>query len=518
MSSKFFDHDLPHSKVKRRILKGILQAFFGIHFSSFPKFKKNKKVGEFSVTYFDAFSGPGRFDLSDENCKNYLQTLNNDETVPWPGQTLEEDDSEYGSPIIAVHNAVVLTNRLLNRAKKNPDLLKRAPDAMKMAKFVLVEKDADFLRVLIAMVIERFEISNFTLVHELHEKRNDVDVIIRDFQREVEIEGRLLTFIMRVEFINENVENIPIKEFLPRSRPLFSFVDPFGIKSIPMKMMENLIGPKKYLLINLNVQAINRSCKGNEEVINNLYADDSWLELRSIEETNPKLEQFTNLYEEKLKSMRRPFTTTGRFYLKKGKSDPYVNFIFSLVFVSQGYNMLNKIKSKFMINMQEKFLPEFSDYYFHSDKEVPLGRKTTDEDEARVIFQYFKGQKKVPLYKIKIFVLEETPFPYHAKALKWLEDNRWITNVDENGGPKRKGKEFCHEVSFWPKQNAVRKKTGDCWLVDFATEESAILEPTPMPTTGKKKKDKSNKTNDVKKAEKYLSSVAEEQIKEEWNL
>ena len=72
----------------------------------------------------------------------------------------------------------------------------------------------------------------------------------------------------------------------------------------------------------------------------------------------------------------------------------------------------------------------FTDFYHNNNYPAPApGRKTDKKEEADNIFQEFHGQQNVLLGKVKQFVIEATPYPFHARALRVLEKDGRLTDV-----------------------------------------------------------------------------------------
>ena len=93
-----------------------------------------------------------------------------------------------------------------------------------------------------------------------------------------------------------------------------------------------------------------------------------------------------------------------------------------------------------------------------------------DQYEANALFKLFQGEK-LYLGMIKKIITLETPFVYHARALKVLEDAMKIIDVELPVGEKRNRGTFLALVpmSIY-ERDAPNRKYGNQWEVKFASE------------------------------------------------
>ena len=89
-----------------------------------------------------------------------------------------------------------------------------------------------------------------------------------------------------------------------------------------------------------------------------------------------------------------------------------------------------------------------TDYYFFNGIDIPPGRKTSNEDEANVIYNHFKG-KNVPLETVKEWILYQSPFPYHSRALAVLEKTNLLRVLDAPES-RRKGTFAAYDMRLSP--------------------------------------------------------------------
>ncbi len=279
-------------------------------------------------------------------------------------------------------------------------------------------------------------------------------------------------------------ERIP---FIPsyKGDPVFSFVDPFGFK-IPFEKMKQLLGNRsRFVLIVFMVSSINRFKSESPRLVDAIFGEDGydgernpagWRKAmeeaggpepkqksseRHTDWTNRRLSALADYYCKRLRQSLDKKTAV--FAMRKGKSSPKTGTLFCECFAGNSMADLQRMKTTMQSLSQQK--PEegaphlyFTDYFHHSNIEVELGRKTTDEDEAKVIYEEFHGNV-AKLSTVRAFVLQETPFPFHARALGVLERLGKITKVDTNG---RKRPKFTFGAG---------KRQAWYWKVHFAPKE-----------------------------------------------
>jgi hypothetical protein len=195
-------------------------------------------------------------------------------------------------------------------------------------------------------------------------------------------------------------------------------------------------------------------------------------------ELNQRLSNLCCKYQNQLKEVyqqsqnhRNPLYTSS-FAFRKGKSNPHCGTLYYMVFGTHSLSILNDQKRAMQKKTQQSSELAYSDYFDFRGITVPDGRKTTDEEEAETIFNHFiRFGQLVTLGEVKRFIIEETPYPYHANSLRYLEKSNKLTveNTDSLGNLiERNRKEMCFKVSKnpndpdWPGQ-----KYGNFWLLRF---------------------------------------------------
>jgi hypothetical protein len=147
--------------------------------------------------------------------------------------------------------------------------------------------------------------------------------------------------------------------------------------------------------------------------------------------------------------------------------------LFFMVLATTSLSVLNSFKFVTQCLTQQGSELAFTDFYHNNNYPAPApGRKTEVEEEADNIYLEFRGKQNVLLGKVKQFMIEETPYPFHARALRVLEKDGRLTDVkslDAEGQLMvRVNKEFCSQISKHPEDPDVAgKKFGNFWLLSF---------------------------------------------------
>ena len=180
-----------------------------------------------------------------------------------------------------------------------------------------------------------------------------------------------------------------------------------------------------------------------------------------------KYRSFVKEYEEMLKDISDSSGAKAVHFLSvaKGKRNGEVGNQFYMVFFTTD-PALKPIKH--MKDAMQKFTqkeegePRFTDFYSLNGIQIPFGRKTTNEEEAGEILKHFRGQT-VPLYEVQRWILVDSPFTFHSRALKHLEDLEIISVSDEavNTPLAGGGSEIGGEM-FWQQVQSLAKLTRSC--------------------------------------------------------
>ena len=291
LKHQFFEGDRPHSRPKRQILRNVLGAVYPFYWYSERAFSlrreelfsrhalnpnendeneapgnedfaengsggvdaKERQVqlwerraeeaqwkmeqlydhrGSASLNYLDGFAGRGSYNADAR-------------------QQLEDDLSDWGSPIIAVAKALEALNN--STQNKFQEIFSKHEFAVN---FIFNEKDRDNLKYLKALVAERFGLYGWKPeeAEEMTERLEDSIVY------EGQVRPRGDSFVrkakIRVQYFNREFHQLDL-DAIPS--PLFSFIDPFGISSIPMDAMKKLVGADREVFLNLMVATINRN-------------------------------------------------------------------------------------------------------------------------------------------------------------------------------------------------------------------------------------------------------------------
>ncbi len=438
------------------MLRGILHAFFGLNIHNIVVYAR--EYDDFLASYFDPFCGAGTYNGEDD-----------DEAM------LSEDSCDYGSPIVAIDACLdILLERVKSYQKRLEEpsgMVARRGEGVSrinLARFFFSDSKRAYVDRLRRAVSER-------VTGRWGGRRQDAGGDISSFLYAIRHDVCGADFVIEVTLLCKDFLKLPYDlGLLPA--PLFSFVDPF--MRVPFDKVCRLLSDYgSFLFLNLMVEAINRWASTRPDLIDAIYGCDGWRDI--FEEAgegpggggeertawvNAKLRRLADFYCERLQRACEG-KRTALFALRRGKTHPDKGTIFYMVFACDGLTVLQQMKMSMQRFVQRSPVdsPEYlcySDFYHHRGMDVGTGRMSTDEQEADVIYEHFKGQC-VRLGDIKAFVLCKTPFPYHARAMRALEKKGKV-KVEDFG--ERKGKEFKCKVPF----SEHSRQEGNHWLITFA--------------------------------------------------
>ena len=436
----FFVTDTDHGFAKRVILHKILQAWFRIHFCT----------GYQKVCYVDGFAGEGSYGcLKAEDFKR---------------ATNPEIICKYGSPLIALHNIqdtfISITKGIekLNRKKgiTKEDLL----SIEKYTNLVSGEQAWKNLRPPLKadMYLIDYDENSIQQLKAVMQQRTPAD---RDYDHDIMkcVPHYLCeTFEQATAELQENILHKTLEHPIRGRRlqiPTFSFIDPFGYKQISMKTVQTYIGENKTALINVMVGFMHRfkSVPSQGDHITALFGTEKWRDIPDDLETREKYLWYAKLYENQLKERGAEFTLS--FAMKdKGNQLKYY-----LIFATNELRILEKAKEALNRVTQESHSFEFSAYYVRKgQKEMKWSNDQNPNDVAAVIWQEYKGKRRVPVEEISYFVCNDTPFVHRTGPLKILYQEGKVSYVI-GCEPRMKGS-FPHDKGI---------------LVNFAASEDEAL-------------------------------------------
>ena len=485
MTDNFFNKkDTPHGLAKRIILYRYLQAQFARALNT------PRRVGAFDITYLDAFAGTGYYENNEEESDvNDLDVIN-EAKCPF-------DDEYFGSPLVALEAFFKhVTEKRVIGSKK--------------ALFVFIEIDKtryDKLQQNVRSYIRSRELS-FSNNHpnsdtiqcsfELNlgqKKGNHTDI--------AEVNNHADIAEVNIEFYRCDFNDFD-NESIRDNEPMVTFFDPFGFKDIPMEKVMIYTGKRRSIVLNFMVRDINRfvGLDKNREKFNLLFGTDQWRmdlsenfgDLSVVEKMENYATAYRNCFQKKY------IQTTGKpirflkFSLRKGSSQGVEKgFIYYMLFAAVDLTAMKGVKYALHTAAQNFRLPErpetttdelyFADFYFRP--ETPWCPKEAEhlyKEEACCIYQHYKG-KEIRFGDLKEWVIMETPYQFHSKALKDLEENKYLTVISTDydrypGVPKyeRKNKAFPGNVGTYKndKDWGYRVKDVYCngWLLKFGEENA----------------------------------------------
>ena len=258
----------------------------------------------------------------------------------------------------------------------------------------------------------------------------------------------------------------------PNAEKVFSFIDPCGIKEIPHTTIERFLGPRKEVFINLMVMTIRRVSANPvaSGAISKLFGSSEAASIiRSLYKTDKKeaYQQYVSLYEKQIEKICGIEVRNAiHFLFSKGRKSPDIGDQFFMVYCNYDHDLesVGCMKSAMMGKVQTLDGElRHTDYYYFNDIYVPLGRKTTDQDEGTIIYNKFKG-KTVTLDKVKEWILYRSPYPFHSRALKYLEDKQ-LLHVSNAPESRRRGTFMASKLRLSPLNES------NFWRLTFLSDD-----------------------------------------------
>ena len=216
-----------------------------------------------------------------------------------------------------------------------------------------------------------------------------------------------------------------------RLAPTFVFIDPFGIKGVPLDVVKRIMSQKSCeVLINFMYEEINRfiTLPQNEEHIKSLFGEDiEWRKVRQINNPKERYLFLTSLYQKQLTSCCGiEYIKTFKMVNKFNKED-YVLFFCS----NKDLGLIKMKEAMWRADNSGNF--SFSDATYNP-KQMTLYEKEPNYRQLKnLILQKFKG-RKIKIDEIINFVRFETPFlESHLKKpiLLPMENNEEIEVIFE---------------------------------------------------------------------------------------
>ena len=287
-------------------------------------------------------------------------------------------DGEDGSPVIAIKTAIEHT------------MLKPTTQIT----FGFIEKNKKRAEILKQTLSEKFEKipENMTYQVEDSEFKNSISATLDD----LEAKGAKLA-------------------------PTFAFLDPFGYSDFPMELIKRLLSYEKCeILITFMSGFVNRFLDpSHEDAVTKLYGTREFLEAKSIEKTDNRIDFLLKLYKEKLKE-NAGIKYVRTFEMIGGDNQT----IYHLIFGTKHWKGLEVIK-KAMLKVDSRGMYSFSDRIgFNQTFFVNIkDGKDWMPDAANRIFKEFH-KRTVTVEEIQKFVITDTPYLFKKEILKVLETEK----------------------------------------------------------------------------------------------
>lgn len=437
-----------------------MQSYFRRHLRNAVKrgttYREEAEDFNWSVCYIDAFAWRGEYDGN---------------VVPVEFIPGDQENLNKGSAILALLEGLQAMKEIYEQSQDQSAFLLRPIKAIHFIFNDLNKKNIENLKELVPPECLKF---GFQVV------RGNNFLMYKLFDDSESAIG----WKFQVSFVVGSFEDLAVQTDADN---IFSFIDPCGIKQIPLLAVGRFIGDNKEAFINLMVMTILRV--GNNHIaqscIYKLFgqSDAATKVLATAQKRQPELnekdqekqlkekfETFVTEYENTLEDLcKGSHATAARFLFANGKRSREKGDRYYMVFLSSTVSRLKAIQD--MKYVMQKFTQEngenrFTDYYSWNGIEVPLGRKTTNKDEAIQIWRKLQGQT-LTLYDLQEWVLLKTPFPFHARALRVLEKQGCLV-VDTSQGDERIKK------SFRASSSEFCKRATKLWKLTFGVYDPSF--------------------------------------------
>jgi len=219
----------------------------------------------------------------------------------------------------------------------------------------------------------------------------------------------------------------------------------------------------------LTIRRVSANPVARNAVVNLFGSGEAAETIRSLSETYSKeaYQKYVSIYEEQIKGVCGVDSINSvHFCFAKAKRDKDAGDQFFMVFCNHDEDLksIKSMKDAMMINVQTSDGGlRHTDFYSLNDIAIPLGRKTTDEEEANTIYEKFNGTT-VTLGKLKEWIVYKSPYTFHSRALGFLERNN---KLKVTGAPdsRRRGNFQASTMESSPNKNS------NSWELYFISSE-----------------------------------------------
>ena len=225
-----------------------------------------------------------------------------------------------------------------------------------------------------------------------------------------------------IENLSQMLDKIREGNSLP---PTLAFVDPYGYSEIPFELIKRFLqNSKSEILLTFMTHPIIRFLKTTpEETINKLYGTTDWQDVKKMDDNEEKINFLIDLYMKQLKNSNVKFTRSFRMINSNG------NVVYHLIFATKHWRGMNEMK-KSMLKIDKSQSYKFSDRV--GINQTSIADFADDlfwiSNASKDILKQFSG-KTTSLSEIRDYVVADTPYIFHKKILKYMDNNNKINNV-----------------------------------------------------------------------------------------
>ena len=242
----------------------------------------------------------------------------------------------------------------------------------------------------------------FLFIEENKKRHN----LLQELVKGIELPPKQEIFVVNGKFKDE-VQNIfdTLDKRSQRLAPCFMFIDPFGYSHTPFSLIKKAMSYDKCeILITFMYDFINRFIfeKDKEEVFNELFGTNDWINIRQCQNPEERKEFIKNLYISQLKE-----EADAKYVIPFEMINKHNHTVYFLIFATNSIDGLRKMKEA-MWKTDETGEFTFSD--IRDPNQTVLFQKSPNFIQLKkLILHKFKG-KKVSIEELEEFTLAETPY------------------------------------------------------------------------------------------------------------
>lgn len=264
--------------------------------------------------------------------------------------------------------------------------------------------------------------SNFIFIEMDPERKRMLERVLNENISDIPDNFRIAVIAGKFEDVMSSI----LKKTKGNLAPTFVFIDPFGLKGFPIKLIKKLLEVRVCeVLITFMCDFASRFCtEYDDSVLDGVFGTEEWKKSKDMDSIEERSKFLIQLYEQQLKDV------PDVEYVKSFEMERNNRVLYHLVFATKNIKGLEVMKEamwkvdpsgqyKFSrkIDSGQKIVFDFSD------------KKHWIEKAGENIFTRFKGEI-TNIDVIKEFIISETDYPFRKEILKHLGQTKRIINVE----------------------------------------------------------------------------------------